>query len=105
MSAFRDAIPRFGGLATQVLGISTDPSPSQRAWARHLGIANYPFLSDFWPHGEVVKDYGLLRPDGFSERAVVIVDKQGIIGYFKIYELETSPGVDELLKEIEKLPR
>ncbi len=104
MSAFRDAIPRLDGLATQVLGISTDPSPSQKAWARHLGIANYPFLSDFWPHGEVTKQYGLLRPDGFPERAIVIIDKQGIIRYFKIHELEMVPSVDELVKEIEKSP-
>ena len=105
MSAFRDSLPRFDGLATQVLGISTDPSPSQKAWARHSGIANYPFLSDFWPHGETAQKYGFLRTDGFSERAIVIIDKQGIIRYLKIHELETVPSVDELVKEIEKLPR
>ncbi len=105
MSAFRDGLSRFDGLTTQVLGISVDPSPSQRAWARHLGIANYPFLSDFWPHGEVAQKYGLLRADGFSERAIVIIDKLGIIRYFKVHELETVPLVDELIKEVEKLPR
>lgn len=105
MSAFRDALFRFDGLTTQVLGISVDASSSQKAWARHLGIANYPVLSDFWPHGEVARKYGLLRSEGFSERAMVIIDKQGIIRYFKIHELETVPSVDELIKEIEKLPR
>ena len=105
MSAFRDKIPRLDGLATQVLGISTDASPSQKAWARHLGIASYPFLSDFWPHGEMAKQYGLLRLDGFPERAIVIFDKQGIIRYFKIHELETVPSIDELIKEVGKLPR
>ena len=105
MSALRDVLSRFDGLTTQVLGISVDPSPSQKAWARHLGIANYPFLSDFWPHGEVATQYGLLRSEGFSERAIVIVDREGIIRYFKIHELETVPSVDELIKETEKLPK
>jgi len=105
MSALRDGLPRLDGLATEVLGISTDASPSQKAWARHLGIARYPFLSDFWPHGEVAQKYGLLRSDGYSERAIVIFDKQGIIRYFKIHELETVPSVDELIKEVEKLPK
>ncbi len=105
MSAFRDSLSPFDGLTTQVLGISVDASPSQKAWARHLGITSYPFLSDFWPHGEVAKQYGLFRPEGFSERAIVIIDKQGIIRYFKIHELETVPSVDELIKEAEKLPR
>ncbi len=105
MSAFRDAIPRLDGLATQVLGISVDASPSQKAWARHLGITNYPFLSDFWPHGETTQRYGLLRKEGFSERSVVIIDRQGIIRYFKVYELEAVPAVEELIKEIEKFPR
>lgn len=105
MSGFRDALPRFDGLTAQVLGISVDSSPSQKAWARHLGIANYPFLSDFWPHGKVAKRYALLRPEGFSERATVIVDIKGIIRYFKIHKLEDVPSVDELIKEVEKLPR
>ena len=105
MSAFRDALARFDGLTTQVLGISVDASPSQKAWARHLGIANYPFLSDFWPHGETEREYGLLRSEGFSERAIVIIDKQGIIRYFKVHELETAPSVDELIKEAGKLPK
>ena len=105
MSAFRDSLSRFDGLTTQVLGISTDASPSQKAWTRHLGIANYPFLSDFWPHGEVAQQYGLLRSEGFSERAIVIIDQQGIIRYLKIHELETAPSIDELIKEVEKLPQ
>jgi peroxiredoxin len=105
MSAFRDEYPRLEGLNTQVLGISTDSVPALSAWARHLGVSNYPFLSDFWPHGEVIQKYGLLRAEGFSERAIVIIDRQGIIRYFNVHELKTAPSVGEIVKELEKLSR
>ena len=104
MSSFRDNVSRLEGLNTQVLGISTDSVPTLSAWARHLGIASYPFLSDFWPHGETVQKYGFMRPEGFSERAIVIVDKQGILYYFNVHELKTAPSVDEIVRELEKLP-
>ena len=44
------------------------------------GIA-FPVLSDFFPHGEVAKQYGVLRSDGTTERALFIVDKKGIIRF------------------------
>lgn len=105
MSAFRDEISRFEGLNAQVLGISVDSRPCLSAWARHLGVSNYPFLSDFWPHGETAKKYGILRSEGFSERAIVIVDTAGIIRYFNVHELKTTPANDEILRELEKLDK
>jgi alkyl hydroperoxide reductase subunit AhpC len=41
-----------------------------KAWADSLGGIHYPLLSDFWPHGEVAQEYGVLRADGNTERAL-----------------------------------
>ena len=63
-----------------VLGISIDPQPSKTAWAKTLGPISFDLLSDFHPHGEVAQKYGVFRPvEGFSERAVFVVGKDGRI--------------------------
>src|SRR5919106_3256003 len=70
-----------------VLGISTDPQPAKVAWARTLGTISFDLLSDFHPHGDVARRYGVFREkDGISERAVFVVDKHGKIAWAKSYE-------------------
>jgi peroxiredoxin len=64
-----------------------------------------PLLSDFWPHGEVAKRYGVLRTQGYCERALFIVDKEGMIRYIDIHNIDEQPDNQELfdvLKELEK---
>ena len=95
---------RFEGKNTQVLGISVDSTDCQRAWAKSLGrIDNFPLLSDFWPHGEVARKYGVLRNEGFSERAVFVIDKQGVIRYVDVHDLNDQPDNEVLFRELEKL--
>jgi glutaredoxin len=84
-------------LNTQVLGISVDHIDCLKAWAESLGGITYPLLSDFWPHGEVADCYGVLRQkDGYTERAIFIIDKRGIIRYIDIHDIDTQPD-NELL--------
>ena len=95
---------RFEGKNTQVLGISVDSTDCQRAWAKSLGrIDNFPLLSDFWPHGEVARKYGVLRAEGFSERALFVIDKQGVIRYADVHDLNDQPDNEVLFRELEKL--
>ncbi len=98
-------LTKFAGLNVQVLGISIDHVPCLKAWAESLGGIHYPLLSDFWPHGEVAEQYGVLRYDeGRSERAIFIIDKKGIIRYIDIHDIaeykEITPQEDE-----EELPK
>jgi glutaredoxin len=76
-----------------------------RAWADSLGGISYPLLSDFWPHGEVAECYGVLRPnDGFTERAIFVIDGAGIIRYIDIHAIDDQPDNEEvrkILREIE----
>jgi peroxiredoxin len=86
------------------LGISVDTVPSKQAWAKSLDIKNTSLLSDFWPHGEVAKLYGIFREkNGFSERANIIVDESQKIVFFKVYEISQLPDMKEIIDFLKKL--
>jgi peroxiredoxin (alkyl hydroperoxide reductase subunit C) len=93
----------FEGLETQVLGLSVDSAPAHKAWAEHLGGIDYPLLADFWPHGEVAKKYGILRDEGYSERATFVIDKKGIIRHIEVHEIGTVPDRVKLLEILKNL--
>ncbi len=89
---------------SQVLAISCDPLFSNRAWGKSLGGISYPLVSDFWPHGEVSQKYGVFNSkQGRSDRAIFVVDKEGIIRWNKKYETGVQPDNAELLAELKKL--
>jgi peroxiredoxin len=83
---------------TQVLGISVDSTATNAAWAESLGVANLLLLSDFWPHGEVAQAYGVLREQGFTERATFVVDKGGILRFAHIYDINELPDNEALFE-------
>lgn len=60
-------------------------------------------LSDFWPHGQVALRYGVLREEGFPQRAIFIIDKQGKLNAIKYYELRQQPDSEELHAILKKL--
>jgi len=93
----------FDGLETQVLGISVDSVPTHKAWVDHLGGIEYPILADFWPHGGVAKDYGVLRSEGYSERATFVIDKKGIIRHIEVHEIGKVPDRAKLLEILKTL--
>jgi glutaredoxin len=80
-----------------------DHIPCLQAWAESLGGINYPLLSDFWPHGKVAKAYHVLREEGRSERAIFIVDPQGVIRYIDIHDIDDQPDNEVLLEELKKI--
>lgn len=104
MQALEENKGMFESLNTVPLGLSVDTVPSKKAWADHLGIKAVPLLSDFWPHGEVAKAYGIFREkNGFSERANIIVDKDGKIAFVKVYETRQLPDIGEIMAAIKGL--
>ncbi len=84
----------------QVLGISVDHVPCLKAWANSLGGIHFPLLSDFWPHGQVAQQYGVFRSEGHSERAIFILDTEGIIRYIDIHDIDDQPSNDVLFAEL-----
>ncbi len=90
-------------MQTQVLGLSVDSTDCLKAWAESLGGITYPLLSDFYPHGRVAQLYNVLRPEGYSERALFIIDKQGFVRYIDIHEIDQQPDNEVLFAELEKI--
>jgi len=87
----------------QVLGISVDSVHSHRAFAEQLGGIIFPLLADFHPKGEVVMAYGLWRDDkGYSRRAVVIVDREGIVRHVEVIP-KGPPNVEKVLAEVKAI--
>ena len=98
----------FSALNAQVLDISVDSIPSHIAWReREVGPVSIPLCSDFYPHGEVTRQFGILREGtpvpGISERAAFIVDKSGSIAFARVYPLDQLPDVEELLRALRTL--
>jgi peroxiredoxin (alkyl hydroperoxide reductase subunit C) len=86
-----------------LLGITVDNIPTLHAWTSQMGKLWFPVLSDFWPHGNVAAAYGLLRSDGVSERAIVIIDKNGIIRFIEVSDINVRPDLGVVMRELDKL--
>ncbi len=75
----RDNLDLFSNKSIELLGISVDSKATQRAFAEAEGY-NFNLLADFWPHGEIAKEYGVFLPEkGFANRASFLIDINGII--------------------------
>lgn len=84
-------------LNTVAFGLSVDPSPSKKAWAKSLGILKTRLLSDFWPHGAFAKSLRIfLAKDGVSARANFILDERGKVIFKKIYPMSQLPDMKEI---------
>jgi peroxiredoxin len=92
-----------------LLGITVDNIPTLYAWTNQMcmGSGNlwFPVLSDFYPHGAVASKYGVLRSDGVSERSLFVIDKQGIIRYIDVHDINKRPRLEVLVKELQKLKK
>lgn len=98
MKALEEHFKDFEELNTIAVGVSVDPIPSKKAWAESMGLKNTRILSDFWPHGEIAKLYRLFRDEeGISERANIIVNKEQVIEFVRIYKIPELPDIDEIL--------
>jgi peroxiredoxin len=86
-----------------LLGITTDNLPSLHAWTRQMGGLAFPVLSDFWPHGEVASRFGVLRGDGTTERALILIDKSGVIRWIDVHDINLRPPLEELAAALEGL--
>lgn len=95
----------FDRYDAQVVGISIDSIPSHTAFAKSIGgITKYPLLADFHPKGEVSKKYGVYREEaGHCERAVVIVDKEGIVRYIDVHNIGEAPENAQVLEVLRDL--
>jgi len=108
LPAFNAELEKFAGYGAEVIGISVDSIPSHMAWQKkEIGMLDLPLASDFFPHGDVVSKFGILREGdplpGVSERAIFVVDKQGMIAFAKLYPLDRQPDPEEIIDVLRKM--
>ena len=103
MKSLEETHELFAGLNTVPFGISVDSMPSKKAWARELGITHIRLLSDFWPHGDIARAYGIFKEkEGVSERANIIIDEDQKVIFFKTYPGHELPDIKEIIEVLKK---
>lgn len=103
MALYNEVLPEFRRLGADLLGVSVDGIWCHRAFsdARHL---RFPLLSDFEPKGEMSRAYGVYRAaDGTSERALFVIDGEGMVRWSYESPVDVNPGAAGILDALERM--
>src|SRR5579884_1245606 len=103
LPSYEAELSRFQDFDTEVVSISMDSHYSLNTWAKSMGTS-FPLLSDFYPQGQVVDAYGVRHKAGMPERALFVIDKQGIIRYIEVMHAPAEmPDNEDLFEALRKL--
>lgn len=102
MSLYNEMLPMFTEHNAQLLGISVDSPWSHKAFAEQKKL-KFPILSDFEPKGAVAREYGVYGSDGMAERALFVIDPNGLIQWSHLSPNEENPGADGILRALEEI--
>jgi peroxiredoxin len=103
MALYQEVLPEFQRFNATLLGISVDGIWCHLAFARDRNL-HFPLLADFEPKGEVARAYQVYRADdGTSERALYVIDGDGVIRWSFVSPVAVNPGADGILRALESL--
>jgi peroxiredoxin len=105
MALYNEILPEFKKNGAELLGISVDGVWCHDAFAkdRHL---HFPLMADFEPKGAVARAYAAYREEeGTSERALFVIDKNGVITWSYLSPVAVNPGADGILRALEELEK
>ena len=103
LCTLRDRQPEFESDDTVVLSVSCDPVPSLKVFSTQENLS-HALLSDFWPHGEVSRAYGVFLEDkGFSTRGTFVIDKEGVIRWSVVNGPGEARSADDYLAALADL--
>jgi peroxiredoxin len=103
MALYNEILPEFQKHGAELLGISVDGVWCHTAFAKDRNL-HFPLLADFEPKGEVARAYGAyFDQGGITERALFVIDKDGIIRWSFLSPLAVNPGADGILEALEAL--
>ncbi|MEU3183112.1 peroxiredoxin [Streptomyces sp. NPDC006923] len=103
LRALRDELSAFDNDDTQLLAVSTDSIHTLRVFAEQEGL-EYPLLSDFWPHGEVSRAYGVFdEGKGCAVRGTFVIDKEGLVRWTVVNALPDARDVNDYIKALAAL--
>ena len=103
MSLYNEILPEFHKHGAVLIGISVDGIWCHGAFANDRKL-HFPLLADFEPKGAVARAYGVYRAeDGETERALFVIDAEGVIRWSYVSPVGINPGADGILAALEAL--
>jgi peroxiredoxin len=103
MALYQELLPEFQKFNAELVGISVDGVWCHLAFARDRNL-HFPLLADFEPKGEVARAYRVYRAKaGTSERALYVIDADGIVHWSYVSPVGLNPGADGILRALESL--
>ena len=103
LGLYQAVLPEFQKFNAELMGISVDSAWSHLAFAKDRNL-HFPLLSDFEPKGEVARTYQVYRAkEGTTERALFVIDAEGIIRWSYVSPIGVNPGADGILRALEDL--
>jgi len=103
MALYNEMLSEFQHLGAELIGISVDGSWCHAAFSQNRKL-HFPLLADFEPKGAVAKLYGVYRQgEGTSERALFVIDAEGVIHWSYVSPVGVNPGADGILSALEEL--
>jgi peroxiredoxin len=105
LAVYNELLPEFRRLGAELVGISVDGVWCHLAFAKDRKL-RYPLLADFEPKGAVARAYRAYRDgEGISERALFVIDGEGMIRWSYLSPIGVNPGADGILEALESLQR
>ncbi len=105
MTLYNEILSEFHALGAALIGISVDGAWCHAAFAKDRKL-HFPLLSDFEPKGDVARLYGVYRNgDGVSERALFVIDSEGIVYWSYVSPIGVNPGADGIISALEDLQK
>ena len=103
MSLYNAVLPEFERLGATLVAVSVDGAFCHQAFARDRKL-RFPLLADFEPKGRMATDYGVYREvDGTAERALFVLDSDGVIRWSYVSPIDVNPGADGILRALEAM--
>lgn len=103
LALYNELLPDFQRFNASIVGISVDGVWCHVAYAKDRNL-RFPLLSDFEPKGGVARTYGAYRhQDGVCERALFVLDGDGVIQWSYLSPVGVNPGADGILRALEKM--
>lgn len=105
VSLYNEMLPEFAEYDAQILGISVDGAWCHTAFSKDRRL-RFPLLADFEPKGDVARRYGVYNEQGgVSERALFVIDADGVVRWHYVSPIGINPGADGILEALDKLPQ
>lgn len=103
LPSYEAELDRFKDFDAEIVSISMDSTYALNAWQKSMKTS-FPLLSDFYPQGKVVDLYGVRHAKGMPERALVVIDKEGVIRYIEVLNnTGDMPNNEDLFEALRKL--